>query len=87
MEDKELLRDIREGRTDAIESIVVKDEEYKNLILESEKLWDELQAMGLPDGTMDKIERYSTLASRTSDRYLQIIYESGFLDGLHIGKM
>ncbi|MCI8363918.1 MAG: hypothetical protein HFG34_03065 [Eubacterium sp.] len=87
MEDKELLRDIREGRTDAIESIMVKDEEYRKLIRKQEKIWDELQAMGLPDGTMDKVEEYSSLTSKSSGRYLQMIYEQGFLDGLHIGKM
>lgn len=87
MEDKELLRDIREGRTEAMESAVVKDEEYKKLLQEQKKIWDALRAMELPKGTMDMVEEYAGLISRSSDRYLQMIYEHGFLDGLHIGKM
>lgn len=87
MYDSQLLRDIREGRAKSLDEMVIEDGEYDRLAEVQKEKWKELEDMGLPAETLTAVEEYSDLCLSRSERYVDLMYELGLRDGLHLGRM
>lgn len=85
--DAQLLKDIREGRTESLEKMVIEDAEYHRLAQEQNGKWEKLKGMGLSEDVLEAFSEYTELCASQTARYFELMYELGLQDGLHLGKM
>lgn len=85
--DAQLLKDIREGRTDSLEEMVIEDEEYSKLVEAQKEKWEKLKGMNLSAEMLEAVTEYADLCRSRSERYFDLMYELGLQDGLHLGRM
>lgn len=85
--DVQLLKDIKEGRTDTLEKVVVADEGYSRLAERQKEEWKKLEGMGLSVEVLEAFSDYTELCASQTAKYVDLMYEFGVQDGLHLGRM
>lgn len=85
--DVQLLKDIKEGRTETLEKMVVADEGYNRLTEEQKEKWEKLKGMGLSEDVLEAFSEYTDLCASQTAKYFELVYEFGVQDGLHLAKM
>lgn len=85
--DVQLLKDIRQGRTDTLEKMAVADEDYSRMVEEKKEKWEKLKGMGLSKDVLEAFNEYNDLCVSQTAKYFDLMYEFGVQDGLHLAKM
>lgn len=85
--DTRLLKDIREGRMETIEKMVLEDVDYRMLVERQKEEWKKLKGMGLSEDVLEAFSDYTDLCVSQTAKYFDLMHEFGVQDCLHLGML